>query len=245
MKKSSKKRRSKRARKRHATTQARTVKLARRDGVQLPATTHKVTAQNYKTHMLAKMHPDIVGDSAYAGLSESISIPVELGEASWQAPLQFQQQMGAKDALERLAHTQILMAHARTAWLTKLATRQTDVKALAVILEACDRASSTFVKLMRATSEYREPKSPSTTVSIGQANVAHQQLVQNVQGQEGKRIENDEQTKIGPVIDAEAISAITKGLEITEGRNPAHATVEKEHGAKECCRKGHLRHERA
>jgi hypothetical protein len=171
-------------------------------------------------------------------------MPVELGDASWQAPLQFQQQMRAKDALERLAHTQILMAHARTAWLTKLATRQTDMKALAVILEACDRASSTFVKLMRATAEYRQPKTPPTTVSIGQANVAHQQLVQNIQGKEGKRIENDEQTQIGPAIDTEAVSAITKGLEIPEGRNPAHTTLDEKHGAKECRGKGQGRQER-
>jgi len=67
---------------------------------------------------------------------------------------------------------------------------------------------------------------------------------QNIQGQEGKRIENDEQTKIGPAINAEAVSAVTHRLEITEGRNPAHTTVEKEHGAKEFCGKGHLRNER-
>jgi hypothetical protein len=219
-------------------------KLARRDSGQSLSVPPNSPDQGSRAQILARMHPDLVGDSAYARLSESMSMPVELGDASWQAPLQFQQQMRAKDALERLAYTQILMAHARTAWLATLATRQTDVKALAIILEACDRASSTFVKLMRATSEYRQPKIPPTNVSIGQANVAQQQVVQNIQGLEAKRIENDEQTKIGPDIHAEEIPAITHGLEIAEGRNPAHATLDEKHGAKECRGKGHLRHER-
>jgi hypothetical protein len=176
------------------------------------------------------MHPDIVGDLAYAGLTETMFMPEALRDASWHAPVQFQQQMHAKDALERLAHSQILMAHARTAWLTRLATRQTDVNALAIILEACDRASSTFVKLMRATSEYHQPKSPSTNVSIGQANVAHQQIVQNVQRQEGR--ENAERTKMEGkgAFDAGVISAVAQGVDIPEGRNPEKSTVEKEHG---------------
>lgn len=52
----------------------------------------------------------------------------------------FQKQMGPKDALESLAPTVALMAHGRVAWLTKLATSQTDVPSVVAVNEACDRS---------------------------------------------------------------------------------------------------------
>jgi hypothetical protein len=192
----------------------------------------------------ATFHPDLLGDLAYAGLSESMSITGELRDASWLAPTEFQKQMRPKDPLERLAHTQILMAHARTAWLSQLATRQKDVKALAIILEACDRASSVFAKLMRATSEYREPKSPTTTVSIGQANVADQQFVQNVRNLHPR--ENNEQTRMEKkgAIDAEVVPLVKKGIAIAASNGPKKPTVDQKLGTKECSRKSQGRHER-
>lgn len=105
-------------------------------------------------------------------------------ELALAAILSFQKQMHPKDGLERLALSQILMAHARTAWLTKLLAAETEATTLAVISEAAERASGTFARLTRAIAEYRQPKTSHATVSIGQANLAGQEVIQKVERQE-------------------------------------------------------------
>jgi hypothetical protein len=155
--------------------------------------------------------------------------------------------MHPKDPLDALAITQALMAHVRAVWLTELATKQSNVQALGIINEAADRASGTFVRLLRAIPEYRQPKNPSATLSIGQANVAQQQLVHNVQKREGTK-ENDEQTRInrrGAVVEAKALPVVQKRAKGTQGCDPGNETVGEEHGAKKPGRKSCRRNERA
>jgi hypothetical protein len=103
-------------------------------------------------------------------------------EAACQAPIYLQEEVRAKNGIERMALGQMMLAQGRTSWLSKLATKQTQPKALAVVLEGCERASLTYVRLMRAFQECRQPKNTYTTVSIGvgQANLGAQQLVQNI-----------------------------------------------------------------
>ena len=87
----------------------------------------------------------------------------------------------------------------------------------------------------------RESKNSSTTVSIGQANVAGQQVVQNLMKEERREKDNDEQTRIM----RETRAASPPPLPANEGRIalPAdrHSTkpaVDKKHGSKNRRRKG-------
>jgi hypothetical protein len=189
--------------------------------------------------MLAKFHPDLLGDLAYTSLTDSVFKGGEFSDASWFAPLEFQKQMRPKDPLERIALTQALLAHSRATWLTKLATTQSDMLAVRIACEAADRSSCTFARLLRAIGEYRQPSNASPTVSIGQANVAHQQVVQNIQQQVSPEEKLDELTRIKNrgAIDAEIVSAVTEGTKIATGDNSADQTVDKKHGAKKSERK--------
>ncbi len=224
-------------------------KLARRGSGPLQLPPSGRSAQDSRTNILATVHPDSLADVAYLHLSNKMALGQEQLEMAVPAVLSFQRQMRPKDALERLALTQALMAHGRVAWLTKLATSQTNVHALATINESCERASGTFVRLMRAIGEYRQPRDSSATVSIGQANLAHQQIVQNIQKQEARQEGNvDERTRIRAnkaAASAEAISAVQERVAITPNRHLANPAVDEEHRPQEPGRKGSHQHERA
>ena len=105
---------------------------------------------------------------------------------------------------------------------------------------AIDSGVSTFTRLMRTLDEYRRPQIANTTVSIGQANVAGNQLVQNIQNQE-TTARHGNQTKIGlnrAPINAEVIPAHTRGIAVTPNSHPTNAAVDKKHGATKPRRKG-------
>jgi hypothetical protein len=216
-------------------------KLVRRSTTdELQAPLSNEPDQGVVRKLIEKLHPDLLGDLAYERLSQCMGVSGELLDMATPAAFNFQQDMRPKDGLERLTLTQALLAHGRVAWLTKLATAQTNAHALGIIVEACERASGTFVRLVRALGEYRQPRNSSPNVSIAQANVAHQQIVQNVQIMEGKHKEDDEQTRInekGAAINAEAVPVIQTGIEVAEGRNLANKTLEEKHGAKKPGRK--------
>ena len=220
-------------------------KLARPGSEQLDAATFDNHNQNI-VKIMAKYHPDLLGDLAYTSVTDAVFDGDEFSDASRSAGLEFQKQMRPKDPLERLALTQALLAHTRATWLTKLATTQSDVLALRITCEAADRSSCTFARLLRAIAEYRQPRNASPTVSIGQANLAGQQVVQNIQKQVSSQEKSDEQTRIehGGTIDAEVVSAVKAGVEITQSCNPADATLDKKHRAKESGRKTSSRDER-
>jgi hypothetical protein len=146
------------------------------------------------------------------------------------------------DALERLALSQLLLAHGRTAWLTKLLTDQSDAQSFGVISEACERATGSFVRLMRAFGEYRRPFSSGTSVSIGQANLAHQQVVQNFpKGEAGRK--NGVRTRIAHkgTAFAEALSADDEGPKVIAECHPEQAALEEKHGASNPRGKGEKR----
>ncbi len=163
---------------------------------------------------LATMHPDALGDAAYLHLSDKMSLGQELLDAASLAPVSLHEQMRPRDALERMALMQILLAHGRVAWHTKQLTAQTDAQSLGIISEACERASGTFVRLMRAFAEYRRPPTSGTTVAIGQANLANQQMVQNIQKGGAPRQKHDEQTRKGAAVNAETVSANAPRTEV-------------------------------
>lgn len=194
-----------------------------------------------RARLFEKAHPVTLASAAYIHFSGQMGLPQELAEATGPATLTFQEEMHPRDALERLALSQMLLVHGRVAWLSKLLPAQADAASLGIISEACERALGSFLRLMRAFREYREPKNSSTTVSIGQANVAGQQVVQNLMKEERRGKENDEQTRIM----RETGAASPPPLPANEGRIalPAdrHSTkpaVDKKHGSKNGRRKG-------
>lgn len=223
--------------------------LVRRSAAeQLQAPPSNGLDQGVVRKLIEKLHPDFLGDLAYERLSQCMGMSGEHLEMAAPAAFNFQQEMRPKDGLERLTLTQALLAHGRVAWLTKLATAQTNAHALGIIVEACERASGTFVRLMRALAEHRQPRSSSPNVSIAQTNVANQQVVQNVQKMEGQHKENDEQTRISEreaAIDAEVVPVIQRGIKFAEGRNLANKTLEEKHGTKKPGRKSQGRDELA
>jgi hypothetical protein len=90
--------------------------------------------------------------------------------------------MQPRDAIEEMLVIQMAWAHARLARLTRLAADQTSTANVRVLNDACDRASNTFRRMVQALGDYRGP-SQRTFVAIKQANVANQQVVQNVENQ--------------------------------------------------------------
>jgi len=92
------------------------------------------------------------------------------------------------DAIEDMLVVQMAWTHARLAKLSALAVDQTQVKNVQVVNDACNRAANTFRRQMLALSEYRRPPQLAGFVAIEQADVANQQVVQNVQA--GRASEN-------------------------------------------------------
>jgi hypothetical protein len=193
-----------------------------------------------------KVHPNILGNLAYWQLSKSMGMSGEHLENALAASTYMELETRAKNGIERIALSQMVLAQGRTAWLSELATRQTQPKSLAVVLEACERASSTFARLMRVFHECRQPRSPVTTVSIGvgQANLAAQQVVQNVENQTVNG-NTDKQTRIqkGEVIDAEVIPSVKARTTVAEGGSEEKSTMEMEHRPKNLRRKESSRDE--
>ncbi|MFZ0635271.1 MAG: hypothetical protein WA755_00240 [Candidatus Acidiferrales bacterium] len=204
------------------------------------------SSQDSTRQALRNFHPDLLGDLAYIGVCESMFLSGELLDAAVHCGVSFQKQMAPKDALERLALMQALMAHARAAWLAKLTTAQTSPQSVAIVSEATDRASSTFVRLMRAIGEYRKPTSASTFVSVQQANVAQQQVVQNVHKREKHQIKKDDKrTRISQHAAASTptLPAHAKRNVLLAGGHSSNAAVDKEHWTKDRQRKVARPHE--
>jgi hypothetical protein len=204
--------------------------LARPNSKQLAAPTW--SRVDSKAQFFGKMHATFLGDAAYLHVSQQMSLPQELLEAANLGALSFPEQMHPKDALESLALTQALLAHSRAAWLTKLLTNQSDVNSLGVISDACEHASSTFGRLMRAIAEYRRPAACAPTVSIAQANVANQQIIQNGAKLEAKN-KNGERTRIGnpgAAVTTKVLPANAKGAAVPARLNSTNETLGKKYG---------------
>ena len=206
-----------------------------------------LAAQNRTGTTGDKLPPDFLGTAAYLLMAEKMSLGPELLEAAGLGAISFQEHMQSKDGLERLAISQLLVTHGRVMWLSKLLTEQTNTKAIATISASIDSALSTFVRLMRALDEYRRPRGPNTSVSIGQANVASNQVVQNIQNQEVTP-KYGNQTKSAPdqaAINTAIVSANTKRTAVTHSDYQTGKALDKKYGTKEPRRKGPGSDERA
>jgi hypothetical protein len=189
---------------------------------------------------IAKSHADVGGHAAYMELCEQMSMPPEWVDAAGSGSISFQREMRPKDGLEELALDQLLLAHTRSVWLTRLLAHQKDMQSIGIISEACERAVGTFARLMRAISEYRRPSNASTTVSIGQANVGGNQVVQNLVKEGRQKQKNGERTRISQDTAAStpALSANEGRIALPSGGHSANPALDKEHGPDKRQRKG-------
>ena len=122
--------------------------------------------------LTAQMKPFVSGDSE-ATATRSAELFVEAIRESVQP----------RDALEEMLVVQMAWTHARLARLSAIAHNQEQRGAVQVVNDACDRAANTFRRQMLALAAYRQPSQPGSFVAIRQANVANQQVVQNVDSQ--------------------------------------------------------------
>ena len=223
-------------------------KLARRSSGRLQTAPPSSLSEDSIRRVLELTHPEALGGLTYSELAKATSVSTTLQETAVGGAANFTVRMGAKDPLESLAATQALLAHARVTHLSNLLVQQTEAAALAVISEAAERAAGTFARLMRAIAEYRRPTSSSATVSIGQANLARQQVIQNIQKQELQEKNDDDRTKIasrGAAVTAEILSADAERTGVAADRHPTNAPVEEEHRTSNAGRKSPSQDERA
>lgn len=100
--------------------------------------------------------------------------------------------MNPRDPAEEMLVVQMVLAHVRVLHLTNLSTRQTDLESIRSVNQYADKASNTYRRLMLALAEYRRPpKSSLAVTSIGQTNIAGQQLV--LHGDAGRKNATNEQ----------------------------------------------------
>jgi hypothetical protein len=86
-----------------------------------------------------------------------------------------------------------------------------------VINEACDRAANTFRRQMLALAEYRRPPRSDQFVAIRQANLANQQVVQNVESQKSQTGNASNEQGLPPVAPALPADARGAGLAPADG----------------------------
>jgi DNA primase len=188
---------------------------------------------NEQKETIEHFHPHFLGFRAYFKLSEAVGDHL-LDTAGVGAGKFIVGRLHETDPLQGLAHTLALLAHARAAWLTHQAVGEKDVRSLAVHLNGAERATNTYMQLMKAITEHQNAKTPNAKISIKQANVAQQQIVQNIGT--GDKQPHDERTRIAPDIE-EAVSPVAERAKFIEGRSPEKSTVGPEYRTENCRRK--------
>lgn len=186
---------------------------SRRKGVKDVFLDH--VAGNVFSHM---MRPFVSDDANQTSL-KSAAIFVEAIKESVQP----------RDAIEEMLLLQLAWTHARIARLSSIAPNQTSAANVRVVNDACDRATNMFRRMMLALSEYRRPPRNDSFVAIRQANVANQQVVQNVQGSAAKpenpnATTSNEQGCVPP-----SLPPIDGGTGFAEGSRGPAQTVAQEH----------------
>lgn len=122
---------------------------------------------------------------------------------------------------------QMAWAHARLARLSAIAHNQEHRGNVQVVHEACDRAANTFRRQMLALAEYRRPAQPGSFVAIRQANVANQQVVQNVEAQSPDSRKPGTSNEQGSV--PAALPPIAEGIELPAGNGAEKQAVAAQH----------------
>src|ERR1700676_1573978 len=97
--------------------------------------------------------------------------------------------------------------------------------------EAADSASNTYRRLMQSFDERRKP-SRQPIVTIGQTNVARQQIVQNIRSDAQKKITNE--LGSGAIL-ARRYQPHCSGAPCSSGCNSSKRALERKHGAPDAC----------
>jgi hypothetical protein len=142
-----------------------------------------------------------------------------------------------RDALEEMLVVQMAWTHARLSRLSAIASDQERRANVQVVHDACDRAANTFRRQMLTLAEYRRPAPAGSFVAIKQANLANQQVVQNVECP--NRIASNEQ---GPA--PAALPPVTKRFELSEDNGAAKQAVAAEHRPQDARGEGSIQAER-
>jgi hypothetical protein len=132
---------------------------------------------------------------------------------------------------------QMAWTHARLARLSAIAHEQERRANVQVVHDACDRAANTFRRQMLTLAEYRRPAQPGSFVAIKQANLANQQVVQNVECPNA--IASNEQ---GPA--TAALPPVAERFDLPAGNGAAKQAVAAEHRPQDGGRQGPIQAER-
>lgn len=131
--------------------------------------------------------------------------------------------MKPRDPAEEMLVVQMVLAHVRVLHLTNLATKQTQVKQLEVLNGYADKASNTYRRLMMAIHEYRRPpKSSLAVTSIGQTNIAGQQVV--LHGDSERNATNEQGSQRGGA--AASLPPDSPGHGVTASCSPPHPPLD-------------------
>lgn len=156
-----------------------------------------------------------------------------------------------RDPLEEMLVEQCIWAHGRVRHLSALANQQTDLDAVRQVNDSADKASNTFRRLMLALREYRQPPRPGDQfTAIKQANIANQQVVQNLEP-EKQNASNEKGFANDASIDSDleqappaSLPAEPGGACLTAAEHPAGEAVGAHDGAEDGRGQGSLADER-
>lgn len=170
--------------------------------------------------------------------------------------------MAPRDPAEEMLIAQLLYTHTRVIRLTALANQQTAIAPMGTLHEYADRASNTYRRLMLALAEYRRPpRAGDTFAVVKQANIAGQQVVQNIENfpgnttnEQGCRhgrpatsppaIPSTRSTVDSPTTDSTALPAHAGGAGVSASISRAGEAVGASHGPKDAGRQGSIACER-
>ena len=135
-----------------------------------------------------------------------------------------------RDAVEEMLLLQMAWQHARLGRLSAIAGQQENRENVRVVNDACDRAANTFRRQVLALAEYRRPPRTDAFVAIKQANLANQQVVQNVENQisNGGNSTNEQGS-----VSAKAVPALAAGSLIAEEVGTRGDAVAEQHWAED------------
>jgi hypothetical protein len=109
-----------------------------------------------------------------------------------------------------------------------------------VVHDACDRAANTFRRQMLTLAEYRRPAQPGSFLAIRQANVANQQVVQNVESPNLQNANTSNEQGSGPA----ALPSVAEGIELPAGNGAEKQAVAAEHRPQDGGGQGKIQTER-
>jgi hypothetical protein len=149
-----------------------------------------------------------------------------------------------RDAVEEMLLVQMVWTHARLGNLTVLANQQTTASNVRIVHDACDKAANTFRRMMLALADYRRPPQVAGFVAVRQANIANQQVVQNVENQNQnsdfrKPLTSNEQGSAAP-----ALSPIGDRIDGPAGSGAAKQAMAAQHRPADGGRKDQVQSER-